>query len=147
MTFQPRVDRYSRITVKMCSYSVPVRFIDRKVTVHLTGDTLVVFEGRREIARHARLAGPRPGAPGPGPLSGGAAAQTWRSGPFRGVASSPRRGHLHRRARGVLGHGQAAARRDRRNESPGQDPSPPSPPATRGRARGLAGRRRVEHLQ
>lgn len=57
MTFQPRVDRYSRITVKMCSYSVPVRFIDRKVTVHLTGDMLVVFEGRREIARHARLAG------------------------------------------------------------------------------------------
>ena len=57
MTFEPRVDRYSRITVKMCSYSVPVRFIDRKVTVHLTGDMLVVFEGRREIARHARLAG------------------------------------------------------------------------------------------
>lgn len=41
----------------MCSYSVPVRFIDRKVTVHLTGDTLVVFDNRREIARHARLAG------------------------------------------------------------------------------------------
>ncbi|MFJ8637486.1 IS21 family transposase [Streptomyces sp. NPDC093568] len=57
MTFQPRVDRYSRITVKMCSYSVPVRFIDHKVTVHLTGDMLVVFAGRREIARHARLAG------------------------------------------------------------------------------------------
>jgi hypothetical protein len=38
MTFAPRVDRYGRITVKMCSYSVPVRFIDRKVTVRLTGD-------------------------------------------------------------------------------------------------------------
>ncbi|MFJ9566062.1 IS21 family transposase [Streptomyces fuscichromogenes] len=57
MTFQPRVDRYSRITVKMCSYSVPVRFIDRKVAVHLTGDMLVVFDNRREIARHVRLAG------------------------------------------------------------------------------------------
>ncbi|HEY8986069.1 MAG TPA: hypothetical protein VIU15_41655 [Streptomyces sp.] len=57
MTFEPRVDRYSRITVKMCSYSVSVRFIDRKVIVHLTGDTLVVLEGRRTIARHARLAG------------------------------------------------------------------------------------------
>lgn len=33
-----------------------VRFIDRKVTVHLTGDTLVAFDNRREIARHARLA-------------------------------------------------------------------------------------------
>ncbi|WP_323184156.1 Mu transposase domain-containing protein [Streptomyces canus] len=49
MTFEPRVDRCGRITVKMCSYSVPVRFIDRKVTVHLTGDMLVVFEIRREI--------------------------------------------------------------------------------------------------
>lgn len=57
MAFHPRVDRYSRITVKMCSYSVPARFIDRKVTVHLAGDTLVVFDGRQEIARHARLAG------------------------------------------------------------------------------------------
>ncbi|XKK60584.1 IS21 family transposase [Streptomyces sp. ARC32] len=57
MAFHSRVDRYSRITVKMCSYSVPARFIDRKVTVHLTGDRLVVFDGRREIARHARLAG------------------------------------------------------------------------------------------
>ncbi|MDX3617328.1 Mu transposase domain-containing protein [Streptomyces europaeiscabiei] len=57
MTFQPRVDRYSRVTVRMCSYSVPARFIDRKVAVHLTGDTLVVFEGRREIARHIRLTG------------------------------------------------------------------------------------------
>jgi hypothetical protein len=34
VTFRPRADRYSRITVKVCSYSVPVRFIDRKVTVH-----------------------------------------------------------------------------------------------------------------
>jgi hypothetical protein len=31
--------------------------IDRKVTVHLTGDTMVVFDNRREIARHVRLAG------------------------------------------------------------------------------------------
>ncbi|MGA5454821.1 Mu transposase domain-containing protein, partial [Streptomyces umbrinus] len=57
MTFEPRVDRYSRITVKMCSYSVPVRFIDRKVTVRLTGDALIVFDSQREIARHSRLAG------------------------------------------------------------------------------------------
>lgn len=57
ISLEPRVDRYSRITVKMCTYSVPVRYIDRKVTVHLTGDCLVVFAGRREIARHPRLAG------------------------------------------------------------------------------------------
>jgi len=34
-----------------------VRFIERKVTVHLTGDMLVAFDNRCEIARHARLAG------------------------------------------------------------------------------------------
>jgi hypothetical protein len=34
------VDRYGLITVKMCRYSVPVRFIDRKVTVTLTGEEL-----------------------------------------------------------------------------------------------------------
>ncbi|MFH9249406.1 Mu transposase domain-containing protein [Streptomyces lydicus] len=99
MTFQPRVDRYSRITVKMCSYSVPVRFIDRNVTVHLTSDTLVVFDNRREIARHARLAGLGSGAPDPGPLPGGAAAQARRASRLRGTAPGPRRGHLARRTR------------------------------------------------
>lgn len=37
--------------------STPVRFIDRKVTVHLTGDTLAVFDNHREIARRSQLAG------------------------------------------------------------------------------------------
>ncbi|WP_420802705.1 Mu transposase domain-containing protein [Streptomyces cavernae] len=51
------MDRYGMITVKMCRYSVPVRFIDRKVTVTLTCDDLTVYDGRREIARHRRLTG------------------------------------------------------------------------------------------
>ncbi|MFM9552586.1 IS21 family transposase [Streptomyces caniscabiei] len=55
ITLTPRVDRYGLITVKMCRYSVPVRFIDRKVTVTLTCDDLTVYDGRREIARHRRL--------------------------------------------------------------------------------------------
>jgi Mu transposase-like protein len=38
ITLTPRVDRYGMITVKMCRFSVPVRFIDRKVTVTLTGE-------------------------------------------------------------------------------------------------------------
>ncbi|AVH54702.1 hypothetical protein C4B68_01450 [Streptomyces dengpaensis] len=45
------------ITVKMRRYSVPVRFIDRKVTITLTCDGLVICDGRREIARRPRLAG------------------------------------------------------------------------------------------
>jgi len=57
ITLMPRVDRYGMITVKMCRYSVPVRFIDRKVTVTLTCDDLTVYDGRREVARHRRLTG------------------------------------------------------------------------------------------
>ncbi|MEU4172809.1 hypothetical protein AB0F46_38735 [Streptomyces sp. NPDC026665] len=55
ITLMPRVDRYGMVTVKMCRYSVPVRFIDRKVIVTLTCDDLTVYDGRREIARHRRL--------------------------------------------------------------------------------------------
>ncbi|MFE3526889.1 IS21 family transposase [Streptomyces sp. NPDC059161] len=57
ITLTPRVDRYGMITVKMCRYSVLVRFIDRKVTVTLTCDDLTVYDGRQEIARHRRLTG------------------------------------------------------------------------------------------
>lgn len=57
ITLTPRVDRYGMVTVKMCRYSVPVRFIDRKVTVTLTSDELTVYDGRIEIARHRRLVG------------------------------------------------------------------------------------------
>lgn len=57
ITLTPRVDRYGMITVKMCRYSVLVRFIDRKVVVTLTCDELTVHDGQREIARHPRLAG------------------------------------------------------------------------------------------
>ncbi|MER6274670.1 IS21 family transposase [Streptomyces sp900105755] len=57
ITLTPRVDRYGMVTVKMCRYSVPVRFIDRKVTVTLTCDDLTVYDGRREIAHHRRLTG------------------------------------------------------------------------------------------
>ncbi|APY84575.1 hypothetical protein A7J05_01245 [Streptomyces alfalfae] len=55
ITLTPRVDRDGLITVKMCRYSVPVRYIDRKVTATLTCDDLTVYDGRREIARHRRL--------------------------------------------------------------------------------------------
>ncbi|MGX9890528.1 Mu transposase domain-containing protein [Streptomyces sp. NPDC002276] len=57
ITLTPRVDRYGMTTVKKCRYSVPVRFIDRKVTVTLTCDDLTVYDGRRKIARHRRLTG------------------------------------------------------------------------------------------
>jgi transposase len=51
----PRVDRYSRVTVRQCHYSVPAAMIGRRVRVSLRASELVILDGRREIARHPRL--------------------------------------------------------------------------------------------
>lgn len=50
----PRVDRHARITVRNCHYSVPARFIGRKVRVRLRSNELIVLDGRTQIARHER---------------------------------------------------------------------------------------------
>jgi hypothetical protein len=50
------VDRSSMITVRMVKYSVPARFIGRKVRVSLRASELVVFDGRAVVARHQRVA-------------------------------------------------------------------------------------------
>ena len=50
----PRVDRYSRITVRQCHYSVPARLIGHRVRVVLRAGELIVFDGRTEVARHER---------------------------------------------------------------------------------------------
>ncbi|MFJ9352594.1 Mu transposase domain-containing protein [Streptomyces sp. NPDC101237] len=55
MAFNPRVDRYGMVAVRVCRYSVPVRFIGRTVHVLLRSSEVVVFHGRTEIARHPRL--------------------------------------------------------------------------------------------
>jgi transposase len=54
LTLTPRVDRYARVTVRQCQYSVPARFIGHRVRVQLGASSLVVFDGRTEIARHER---------------------------------------------------------------------------------------------
>ena len=54
-TFALRVDRHSRISVRTNSYSVPVRFIGRRVRAVLHANDLVVYDGATEIARHERL--------------------------------------------------------------------------------------------
>jgi transposase len=54
LTLTPRVDRYARITVRQCQYSVPARFIGHRVRVQLGASLLVVFDARVEIARHER---------------------------------------------------------------------------------------------
>ncbi len=54
LTLNPRVDRSSLICVRMVKYSVPSRYIGRRVRVSLRATELLVFDGRQQIARHAR---------------------------------------------------------------------------------------------
>jgi hypothetical protein len=50
----PRVDRHARITVRQCHYSVPAKLIGRRVRVVLRAGEVLVFDGRRQVARHER---------------------------------------------------------------------------------------------
>lgn len=56
LVLTPRVDRSALITVRMAKYSVPVRFIGRKVRVSLRASQVVVFDGRTVVATHPRVA-------------------------------------------------------------------------------------------
>lgn len=51
----PRVDRSALITVRMAKYSVPVRFIGRRVRISLRANHVVVFDGRATVATHPRV--------------------------------------------------------------------------------------------
>ena len=50
----PRVDRYARVMVRQCHYSVPARLIGHRVRVVLRAAELVVFDGRKQVACHER---------------------------------------------------------------------------------------------
>ncbi len=54
-TLWPRVDRYARIAVGKCRYSVPASLIDARVRVRLSASQLEVFDGSRLAAVHPRL--------------------------------------------------------------------------------------------
>jgi len=51
----PRVDRYGRISVGKCRYSVPARLIGSRVRVMLSASELRVFDGPALAAVHPRL--------------------------------------------------------------------------------------------
>jgi transposase len=51
----PKADRFARVSVGKCRYSVPARLIGTAVRVRLTANELTVFEGRRAVAVHPRL--------------------------------------------------------------------------------------------
>jgi len=54
LVLTPRVDRYSRVTVRQCFYSVPARLIGHQIRGVLHALELVLFNGRTEVARHER---------------------------------------------------------------------------------------------
>lgn len=62
LTLTPRVDRYARVSVRQCHYSVPARLIGARVRTLLRAEQVLVFDGRQLIARHerARTRAPRP---------------------------------------------------------------------------------------
>ena len=51
----PRVDRYARISVGKCRYSVPARLIGSRVRVMLSANELRIFDGSQLAAVHPRL--------------------------------------------------------------------------------------------
>jgi transposase len=51
-----RVDRYARVTVGKCRYSVPARMIGWRARVRLTANELRAFDGSELVAVHPRLA-------------------------------------------------------------------------------------------
>lgn len=54
LVLTPRVDRSALITVRSAKYSVPVRFINRKVRVSLRATEIMIFDGKTLIATHPR---------------------------------------------------------------------------------------------
>ncbi len=54
LTLTPRVDRYARITVRQCRYSVPAKLIGRRVRVLLRASEVLVFDGPKHVATHPR---------------------------------------------------------------------------------------------
>ena len=51
----PRADKFARVSVGKCRYSVPARLIGKAVRVRLTANELHVFEDSATVAVHPRL--------------------------------------------------------------------------------------------
>src|SRR5262249_60151577 len=54
---QARVDNRSRVSVRQSYYSVPARYVGRRLGVRLTGHNVEVLDGARLVARHERAIG------------------------------------------------------------------------------------------
>jgi transposase len=58
VTLWPRADRYGRVSVGKCRYSVPAGLIESRVRVRLSANEVTVFDGSRTVATHPRLIAP-----------------------------------------------------------------------------------------
>jgi hypothetical protein len=54
---QARVDNRSRVSVRQNFYSVPARYVGRRLGVRLTGHSVEVLDGAKLVARHERAFG------------------------------------------------------------------------------------------
>lgn len=52
-----RVDKRARICVRQCYYSVPARYVARRLSVRLSARTVEVFDGPKRVAVHERAFG------------------------------------------------------------------------------------------
>ncbi len=52
-----RVDHRSRVSVRQCYYSVPVRYVGRRLTVRMTATRVEVLDGPKVVAAHVRAIG------------------------------------------------------------------------------------------
>jgi transposase len=57
LALNPRVDHKSRVCVRQCFYSVPARFVGRRIDVYLGAEHVEAREGGRVVARHERAVG------------------------------------------------------------------------------------------
>ena len=54
-TLWPKADRFARVSVGKCRYSVPARLIGKAVRVRLGANELTVYDGSQAVAVHPRL--------------------------------------------------------------------------------------------
>ena len=128
----PRVDAKSRVCVRQCFYSVPVRYVGRRIDVRLGAET------DRSPRRVTGCGDPCPAGrqgqrvAGARPLPGGAANQARRPARRHRAGPGPRLRRVQRRASTVLDPGPPPPRRPGRHSRPRRGPPRPPRPARRG---------------
>ena len=114
----PKADRFARVSVGKCRYSVPARLIGKAVRVRLGANELTVFDGPEggggapaagRVRGRAPAAGPLPGDPRP---QAGRAARLGAAGPGAGrrVVHGGARGAVVRRPAGSWATGPGRGR-------------------------------------